>query len=304
MDEEFIKVVEKEDSDVIEFAKEDDDTVLLKTLQTQFPDAIGLKYKGPTGAWRAIKEENDALLPPKDGWGDNVYILSVNNKRKSDSYLVGQPGSKLLKSDNLLGDLAVIGLAFETKENDLKVYIEENYGPLDLCSINMDKITGKSKGFGFVRFKDEESAKAALEGVHFLHGRKFQVRQKIIKPMKLFVNGLPHGSTQESITTYFSQYGNVTDCYVPKDFKGFAFFTLSSREDAINVLKEKHFLEGNQLNVKRRTEAGQKGDGKFQNDPPGFGGRGQGTGHGNVSKGGQKPSAEQLKNMLFEFLTT
>merc|ERR1711962_1976994 len=82
-DDDFIKVKEKEDGELIEFPKEDDGTVLLRTIQTQYATAIGLKYKGPSGAWRAIKEGDDAkLVAPKGGWGNIVYCITFSKKRR------------------------------------------------------------------------------------------------------------------------------------------------------------------------------------------------------------------------------
>ena len=51
----YVRVMEKEgaEDDMMELPREKDDTVLLSTIQAQFPDAIGLKYKpSGGGGWR------------------------------------------------------------------------------------------------------------------------------------------------------------------------------------------------------------------------------------------------------------
>ena len=45
-DDDFVRVVEHEGGQFMEFPKEDNGSILLSTLQAQFPHAIGLKYKG------------------------------------------------------------------------------------------------------------------------------------------------------------------------------------------------------------------------------------------------------------------
>ena len=79
-EDDHIRISENEDSDFMEFPKEEDGTVLLSTIQAQFPDAIGIKYKGSSGAWRVIREVDNTLAAPKGGWGDRVYYLTVTGE--------------------------------------------------------------------------------------------------------------------------------------------------------------------------------------------------------------------------------
>jgi len=263
-DEEFIQVCENEGSEVMEFPLEDDGTILLRTIKTQFPSAIGLKYKGPTGAWRAIKEgEEGNLLPPKNGWGDMVYCLTfslieeTSRKRKAEEIV--EPGTsvtKCIKGNYLLQDLCVVGIPYDVEHSELKQYFQEKYGNVAQLMIKFDKITNKAKGFGFIRFTEEESAKNALEGDDIFQGRKIAVKRKTVKPMKMFVNSLPHETTKEELVEYFSQYGEVSDCHVPRNFRHFAFFTFASHDDGFNCLKLSHTLRGRPINVSIRKEDG------------------------------------------------
>ena len=79
-DEDFIKITSREGTEFMEFPKENDGTILLSTIQAQFPRAIGLKYKGSSGAWRAVREANNVLDAPKSGWGDRIYCLTVSGE--------------------------------------------------------------------------------------------------------------------------------------------------------------------------------------------------------------------------------
>ena len=76
-EEEYIKVCAEEDGEFFEFPKEADNTVLLSTLQSQYPTAIGLRYRGSSGAWRSLRVEENILSAPRDGWSDRVYCVTI-----------------------------------------------------------------------------------------------------------------------------------------------------------------------------------------------------------------------------------
>ena len=57
--------------------------------------------------------------------------------------------------------LYVGGLAWATDSEGLKAAFAE-YGTVDEAIVISDRETGRSRGFGFVTFADDESAKAAL----------------------------------------------------------------------------------------------------------------------------------------------
>jgi len=58
--------------------------------------------------------------------------------------------------------LFVGGLSFETTENTLKETFSKA-GTVESAAIIVDKVSGRSKGFGFVEMSSEEEAKKAIE---------------------------------------------------------------------------------------------------------------------------------------------
>ena len=77
-----ILVAPKENDDPVEIPLEHDGTVLMSSIQSQFPNAIGIKFRNPaTRAFRAVKLADNVLYPPnlENGWGasDVVYIVNV-----------------------------------------------------------------------------------------------------------------------------------------------------------------------------------------------------------------------------------
>jgi len=113
----------------------------------------------------------------------------------------------------------------------------------------------KSRGFGFVRFKKEEDARAAVSIDHYIGGRRVEVKLKKDNPMKMFVGRLPNGTMKEDLMDYFSKYGDVLDTYVPSPFRGFGFVTFASSDVGNYVLRETHVLHGMQLNVSKGEDS-------------------------------------------------
>ncbi len=68
--------------------------------------------------------------------------------------------------------LYVGGLPYSTSEDALKELFSEA-GTVETATIIMDKMSGRSKGFGFVEMATEEEAKKAIET---LNGKEFEGR--------------------------------------------------------------------------------------------------------------------------------
>lgn len=79
--------------------------------------------------------------------------------------------------------LYVGGLPYSTTEDALKEYFAQA-GSVDTATIIVDKMSGRSKGFGFVEMSTDEDAQKAIEqfnGVEF-EGRKLTVNEA--RPME------------------------------------------------------------------------------------------------------------------------
>lgn len=75
----YIKVGDDEESDdCMELPTECDGTILLSTIQAQYPSAIGLKYRNESGGWRGMRLSDNRLDPPLEGWGNNDYIVTYH----------------------------------------------------------------------------------------------------------------------------------------------------------------------------------------------------------------------------------
>ena len=69
-------------------------------------------------------------------------------------------------------------LPYSLSESELKAFFEE-YGEVSSVKIITDKLSGRSKGFGFVEMSDDEHAKKAIEELHGaeINGRAIVVNQ-------------------------------------------------------------------------------------------------------------------------------
>ncbi|XP_012073748.1 probable RNA-binding protein ARP1 isoform X2 [Jatropha curcas] len=74
--------------------------------------------------------------------------------------------------DTTLTKVFVGGLAWETPKEAMREHFEK-YGEILEAVIISDKVTGRSKGYGFVTFKDPEAAKKACEdATPIINGRR------------------------------------------------------------------------------------------------------------------------------------
>jgi len=74
------------------------------------------------------------------------------------------------------GKLFIGGLSFETNEESLAAAFGK-YGSIEKVDVIRDKETGRSRGFGFVKYDNAEDAKDALEAMNgkTLDGRAIRV---------------------------------------------------------------------------------------------------------------------------------
>ncbi|XP_047127070.1 TAR DNA-binding protein 43 [Hydra vulgaris] len=255
----YVKVADDDHvTDVIEIPTEKDGTIMLSTIQAQFPNAIGLKYKGSSGAWRGVRISGNILDPPFEGWGENVFCTTIQKtdsvKRKLDESPNREPEAKLVKTgteNDFLSDLIVLGLPYKATNQDLKDYFLK-FGELAMYEIKIDPLTKESRGFAFIRFKNEAAAQKVLKVDHSILGRRCEVRlpkKKENKRVKLFIGRLPADTSEDDLRKYFSDYGELTDVYLPTPFRGFGFVTYAQADDAQIVLHKSHSLKGSRMNV-------------------------------------------------------
>ena len=83
----YVQVAEEEGLEPIELPVEEDGTMLLTTLTSQFPGASGLKYRNEeTGTIRAVSLSESKFQPPESGWTSSSIFYCVFPKGSNHSF--------------------------------------------------------------------------------------------------------------------------------------------------------------------------------------------------------------------------
>jgi len=113
------------------------------------------------------------------------FSLSLCDKCKSksrNSKKVGLRFNKIIRK-NMAKKLYVGGLSYDTTEDSLKEAFAKA-GTVESAIIIIDKMSGRSKGFGFVEFSSDEEAQKAIE---MWNGKEFEGRSLTVneaRPME------------------------------------------------------------------------------------------------------------------------
>lgn len=297
----YLQVAEDEDDEPMELPTEDDGTLLLSTLQAQYPGTSGLKYRNPeTNAIRGIRLTEGRLHPPpgEDGWGSQVYlcVFPKENKRKRDDALENSTAkTKRIESRLRCTDLVVLGLPWKTTEESLREYFEST-GDVIMAQIKKDSKTGQSKGFGFIRFGSYEGQMKALSTRHMIDGRWCEVKVPSSKegniqhlPSKVFVGRCTEDMTADDLKEYFSKFGEVTDVFIPKPFRAFSFVTFLDPDVAQSLCGEDHIVKGVSVFVSNAAPKTQDRSGYHNNN-----------GHSSYQRGGgRNQHMSNQDNMIY-----
>jgi len=139
--------------------------------------------------------------------------------------------------------LFVGALPQEAKDTDIKEYFG-TFGDIENINLKMDPMTGRSRGFAFIVFKELAGIDAALaQTAHVVKGKKVTCKKAEARQGKVYVGKLPPGEalSKEDIQAHFEQFGSVVEVVRPVDKmknnepKTFAFITFA-REDAAKQL--------------------------------------------------------------------
>ncbi|KAJ1536574.1 hypothetical protein HK096_009616, partial [Nowakowskiella sp. JEL0078] len=186
----------------------------------------------PTGYRYAVKKE------PKNE-SENTVLRNSQNEVVEENLGILDPD----KRD--LGKIFVGALNWDTTDESLHNYFGQ-FGEVLDCVVMKDQNTGRSRGFGFLTFKDSNVVDKVVSRSHNLDGKVIDPKRAIPreeqeKTEKIFVGGLGHDVTEDSFRQYFEQFGAVIDAtlMIGRDTgkpRGFGFITFETYNGVEKVL--------------------------------------------------------------------
>ncbi|XP_077583030.1 TAR DNA-binding protein 43 isoform X1 [Stigmatopora nigra] len=304
MAEVYVRVAEEENEEPMEIPSEDDGTVLLSTVSAQFPGACGLRFRSPVSqCMRGVRIVEGVLHAPETGWGNMVYVVNYpkDNKRKMEE-IDASLAVKMKRNDLKTSDLIVLGLPWKTTEQDLKEYFS-TFGEVIMVQVKRDGRSGNSKGFGFVRFTEYECQEKVIAQRHMIDGRwcdcKFpnskvnmQGPDEPMRSRKVFVGRCTEDMTTDELRQFFMQYGEVTDVFIPKPFRAFAFVTFADDQVAQSLCGEDLIVKGVSVHISNaEPKHGNRQFDRTTRFGNGFGAQAFGASRGGMGSGGNSNMA-------------
>lgn len=179
----------------------------------------------------------------------------------------------------------------------LKDYFSQ-FGEVHECTVMRDGATGRSRGFGFLTFKDARTVNIVMVKEHYLDGKivrhishnlppcrlcssqntcshinpfaKIDPKRAIPRDeqertSKIFVGGVSQDATEQEFKEYFMQYGRVVDAtlMIDKDTgrpRGFGFVTFDNESAVDNCLQGDLTILGKPIEVKKAQPRGNMRD--------------------------------------------
>ncbi|XP_023533302.1 UBP1-associated protein 2A-like [Cucurbita pepo subsp. pepo] len=211
----------------------------------------------------------------------------------------------------------VHGLGWDTNTETLNNVFKQ-YGEIEDSKAVCDKVSGKSKGYGFILFKKRSGARKALKEPQKKIGNRMTACQlasvgpvpsssaAVVTPQappaseytqrKIYVSNVGADVDPQKLLTFFSQFGEVDEGPLGLDKvtgkpKGFCLFVYKTIESAKRALEEPHKnFEGHMLHCQRAIDGPKPGKSQHQhhvqnapfqrNKNPNYaGGAASGSGH-------------------------
>ncbi|XP_010251683.1 PREDICTED: UBP1-associated protein 2A [Nelumbo nucifera] len=171
---------------------------------------------------------------------------------------------KVADVDPVHRKIFVHGLGWDTNA-EILINVFKKYGEIEDCNAVIDKITGKSKGYGFILFKHRSGARKALKQPQKRIGNRMTACQLAsagpVPPAtqaappappvseytqrKIYVSNVSADIDPQRLLNFFSKYGEIEEGPLGLDKqtgkpKGFALFVYKSIDSAKKALEEPH----------------------------------------------------------------
>lgn len=162
--------------------------------------------------------------------------------------------------------LFIGGLSYTTTEDSLSEFFAQ-WGELTDCVVMQDPTTKRSRGFGFVTFKEAAMVdKCMSQRPHKLDGREVEAKRAVSreeshKPgihksvKRLFMGGIKESVKQDDVQEYFTKYGKVESVELLLDKqtgkkRGFGFVNFDDYDVVDKIVQtRRHTISGVSIEV-------------------------------------------------------
>ncbi len=254
----------------VEFAKRVAERITAKGLRGQFSRTTAAK-----NAWELVqylKQRVGEKIGAPDIYLESVDTVELNTLREAEA-AVGATEIEVSKR------LYVGNLPAGTTADDLRSAFEGAGFAIAEVPRPPRPSANPSRWFAFVEMADGRNAMEALDSRELsLKGRRvvideaFSLSDQMDRPKRgrapgidiserLFVAGLPHAATENTVRVLFQNHGlNPVDVFVPKDRqtgrpRGFGFVSMSSQSEAAQAIGALNgsLVDGRNLTVRAAT---------------------------------------------------
>ncbi|KAH1077849.1 hypothetical protein AAZX31_19G132600 [Glycine max] len=211
----------------------------------------------------ASKEELRFLIEPLA----KPQLVDLLAKLGSQYPSIAEEIKSIASADPAHRKLFVRGLAWNTTSETLRAAFQE-HGEIEEGAVIFDKVTGKSRGYGFITFKNMESTQQALRAPSKLIDGRLAVCNLACESLsgtssapdlslrKLYIGSLSPEVTSEILLNYFARHGEIEEGSVAYDrdtneSRGFGFVTYKTAEAAKKAIDDvEKMLGGRNIVVK------------------------------------------------------
>uniref|UniRef100_A0A1J3KB01 UBP1-associated protein 2A n=1 Tax=Noccaea caerulescens TaxID=107243 RepID=A0A1J3KB01_NOCCA len=224
-------------------------------------------------------------------------LLSLLNEAAEKHVDVANRIREVADEDPVHRKIFVHGLGWDTKTETL-IEAFKQYGEIEDCKAVFDKVSGKSKGYGFILFKSRSGARNALKQPQKKIGSRMTACQLASKgpvfggnpvaatassvvpaqnsnsehtQKKIYVSNVGAELDPQKLLAYFSKFGEIEEGPLGLDKftgrpKGFCLFVYKTAESAKRALEEPHkTFEGHVLHCQKAIDGPKPGKPLHQN---------------------------------------
>jgi heterogeneous nuclear ribonucleoprotein A1/A3 len=279
-EEEEEEAEEEEEDD--EEEEEEEDPYKLQIADNQLANTSGSTSAAPatSGRDRCGEDDDDELIQKvlEPFSKDQIINLLCEAAHKHPD--VADRIRKVADEDPVQRKIFVHGLGWDTNADTLSNVFKQ-FGEIEDCKAVCDKVSGKSKGYGFVLFKTRSGARMALKQPQKKIGNRMTACQLAsIGPVpqpsataaaptpplseytlkKIYVSNVGADLDAQKLLTFFSKYGEIEEGPLGLDKvtgkpKGFCLFVYRTVESAKKALEEPHKnFEGHVLHCQKAID--------------------------------------------------